>query len=43
MNIEWVKGDDNRIQQVINNLLDNAIKFTDEGSITLNISHEKGF
>ena len=32
---EWVKGDAARLRQVINNLLNNAIKFTHSGHITL--------
>lgn len=35
-----IEGDKKRLHQVISNLLANAIKFTDTGSITLNITHE---
>lgn len=31
----WVKGDSRRLQQIINTLIDNAIKFTQQGSIEL--------
>jgi signal transduction histidine kinase/CheY-like chemotaxis protein len=36
----WVEGDKKRLHQIISNLLANAIKFTDSGSIILNIAHE---
>jgi signal transduction histidine kinase len=36
-----VEADKNRLCQVISNLLNNAIKFTDEGSITVNVGTKK--
>ena len=34
-------GDEIRLKQVITNILTNAVKYTEKGSVTLNISHEK--
>ena len=38
----WVSGDKDKIQQVLHNLMDNAVKFSHEGSSILISTREKG-
>ncbi len=41
--VKWVHGDPSRLQQVVNNLLQNAIKFTPEGgNITVSLKYADG-
>ncbi|OAN17910.1 hybrid sensor histidine kinase/response regulator [Photobacterium jeanii] len=39
---EYIEGDKNRIAQIMFNLIGNAIKFTNEGSVTINAKVENG-
>ena len=38
---KWVFGDPTRLGQILNNLISNAIKFTDNGKVSLKITFEK--
>ncbi len=38
----WVKADEIKLRQILINLLDNAIKFTNQGSVTLRVSNLSG-
>lgn len=38
---KWVFGDPTRLGQILNNLISNAIKFTDKGKVSLKITFQK--
>lgn len=38
---DYLRGDEIRIKQVIMNILTNAVKYTNKGSVTLSVSHER--
>lgn len=39
---QYIQADNNKLRQILINLLDNAVKYTDEGCVTLRIDTEKG-
>jgi len=41
--VPLIKGDEFKIEQVIINLIDNAVKFTDKGKIEINLYKEKNY
>jgi len=38
----WVRGDENKLRQVLINLLGNAVKFTDRGAVELTVAAQPG-
>ena len=38
----WVRGDAQRLQQILINLLSNAVKFSEAGAVSLRVAHDGG-
>lgn len=39
---QWLVGDELRINQILNNLLSNAFKFTEKGYVRVDVQHQEG-